>query len=182
MASPSYFEASSLFRISPPAIPVEAGDAVFFPADRVCHRAPPLQLTKKAAAERMLVFWFSWDGSQENQPDVDFQLNPWTLHHLVHSGDSNYLQNKVSFLFFLFSFFLCFFFLTLANFFSSGCCNIFHGVDGLLSIPPFSRELCRCTSSAPWQSPSGNFLFSSSSLLWLIVFLTIVLQYPDEVG
>jgi len=120
-----------LFRVSSPNIAVNAGDAVYFPADKVCHRAPPLhhhdllsggkrrrsQGAGVDVPDRLLLFWFSWDeeaaavASAVNIPDVDFQLNPWTLHHLLHASEYNYLHSKVfSFLFFLFSDFLTFLF------------------------------------------------------------------------
>ena len=64
-------------------------------------------------AERRVVFWFSWDGSipsfMETLPEVDFQLNPWTLHHLLHgtnhASQREYEHSLVSCLFFLFIYF-----------------------------------------------------------------------------
>ena len=37
--------------------------------------------------KRRLLFWFSWDSTvlpAKLKPDIDFQLNPWTLYSLVH--------------------------------------------------------------------------------------------------
>ena len=177
-----------MFRISHPEITVAAGDALFFPADKVCHRAPPLHLESLPAVkgsrkgggvtpsgERLLVFWFSWEASVDNVPDVDFQLNPWTLHHLTHDGESSYLHNKVSFLSFSSSFFLML----------------------LLSSQDAATFLMEWMDYYPYQHFPDDFteelLLHHGNLLQVIIFLLIflgpdlhffspVLQHPDEMG
>lgn len=99
---------------------VAGGDGVYFLADSVCHRAPPpsplttsSSTTKRGAQqqqqlkERRLLFWFSWDAVHhrhgESTPDVDFQLNPWTLHHLLYKSSIKYENSVVSIPHFLLS-------------------------------------------------------------------------------
>jgi hypothetical protein len=54
--------------------------------------------------KRRVLFWFSWDDAvstnqqSPNQPDLDFQLNPWTLHHLLFKG-GKYADDQVIFFF-----------------------------------------------------------------------------------
>ena len=145
MGTPEYFHNSGLFRVSDPKTKVKAGDALYFLADKVCHRAPPfpqveLEQPKSRKGgrqsssyppsddedghyhfihgldgKRRVLFWFSWDAavsSQQgspNEPDLDFQLNPWTLHHLLHIGN-NYENDLV----------ICFF-ISFLSFFSLMC-------------------------------------------------------------
>lgn len=66
--------------------------------------------------ERRILFWFSWDTAaataqhvhEYNQPDIDFQLNPWTLHNLLsHGKKEKYEDDEVSVhLFYLLFFFI----------------------------------------------------------------------------
>ena len=81
LTGPDYFEESGMFKISPPQLAVSPGDIVYFLADQVCHRAPP----PSVGGTRRVVFWFSWEATGEecSVPDVDFQLNPWTLYQLT---------------------------------------------------------------------------------------------------
>ena len=115
LSSPEYLDSSKMFRISPLDLSVAAGDVVLFPADKVCHRAPKGMgsTATTSPAERRVLFWFSWDGSipsfMETLPEGDFQLNPWTLHHLLHgtnhASQREYEHSLVSCLFFLFIYF-----------------------------------------------------------------------------
>lgn len=121
---------------------MKAGHALYFLADKVCHRAPPPQLQgvgvqqpnrrrqgRQSSSQlleedglsnyvhgldgkRRVLFWFSWDDAvardqqSTNEPELDFQLNPWTLHHLIFKGDS-YADDQVLGSFFIsHSFFL----------------------------------------------------------------------------
>lgn len=131
LAGPQYFESSGLFKVSDCTHRVNAGDALYFLADSVCHRAPPPNSIKK---DRRLVFWFSWDAVDlpDSEPDVDFQLNSWTLHHLL-SRNIKYEDSLVCFFFLLFVFLFCF------DHFFVGCSNLLDGVDGLFSIPTLPK-------------------------------------------
>ncbi|MFO0450191.1 MAG: hypothetical protein ACK52I_16275 [Pseudomonadota bacterium] len=67
--------------------------------------------------ERRILFWFSWDAAaataqhvhEYNQPDIDFQLNPWTLHNLLsHGKKEKYEDDEVSVFIFIYIFILFF--------------------------------------------------------------------------
>ena len=126
LTGPDYFEESGMFKISPPQLAVSPGDIVYFLADQVCHRAPP----PSVGGTRRVVFWFSWEdtGEECSVPDVDFQLNPWTLYQLIHSP--NDFQNHYVSTFFLF----LLIFLIFSSFVEISLVS--DGMDGLLSIPP----------------------------------------------
>lgn len=124
IAPPEYFAESGLFPQYIPGQPekewktMSAGEAVWFPADSVCHRGVPskaLAIMEAAEASktrgkrsttaaavtrspptRKLLFWFSWDKDflpSTLVPDLDFQLNPWTVYSMTHS---NFTKSLVS--------------------------------------------------------------------------------------
>jgi hypothetical protein len=182
LATPEYFQNSGCFRVSNPRTKVKAGDALYFLADKVCHRAPPPHHVPKKGmnkcqssssplqedglsqflhgedGKRRVLFWFSWDDAVSanqqslNQPDLDFQLNPWTLHHLLFQG-GKYADDQV--LFFL-SFF--FFLIDLSDVLFSfiGCSLLFHEVDGFLSIPALPREVWEEVTPWTWRNFEGK--------------------------
>ena len=95
-----------------------AGDGVWFLGDTACHRGKPSLVVentsttrtsyqKETFLDRKLLFWYSWEKAalpSHLKPDIDFQLNPWTIYSVVNPDFSNDLVS--SFLFFLHFFFL----------------------------------------------------------------------------
>lgn len=75
-------------------VPQFLGDVVWFPSNFTCHRGLPSTETISSSSSghnaqlkrRRLIFWFSWSEKvlQGHVPEVDFQLNPWTLYSLLH--------------------------------------------------------------------------------------------------
>lgn len=82
LCSPEYLEESGLFHITQPRS-ASAGECAWFLADSTCHRGvPPSEKALEANKERRILFWFSWETQSFPEhivPDVDFQLNPWTI-------------------------------------------------------------------------------------------------------
>lgn len=122
LAPPEYLQESGMFSYyAPPSSPVlgyenqlmkmNAGEAIWFPADSVCHRGVPSKTVAYLEAEaskasgkkrastanatmknpppRKLLFWFSWEKDllpPNHTPDIDFQMNPWTVYSVVNEN------------------------------------------------------------------------------------------------
>ena len=129
---------------------VEEGDAIWFPADKVCHRGVPSNFqgsSSASAQQRRLLFWFSWEKDSlpsTLEPDINFQLNPWTVHSLVCNDFERNLVSLSSYCL------LPSFFPPFANF-STAFSSFFHAVDGV-------STLCSL-----WDTHRGIFSSSCSS-------------------
>ena len=77
------------------------GDVITFESWKTLHCNP----LPKRGETRRVIFWYSFVESEVfGGVDADFQLNPWTLYHLVNADYSN------SLVCFFFSLFCCFIF------------------------------------------------------------------------
>ena len=90
---------------SSPSSPSSSSSSSFPSPSASNPTRPPSPLRKgKISDERRVLFWFSWDKEvlQEKVPDVDFQLNPWTLYSLINPPPIEY--DVVRVFLFIFSF------------------------------------------------------------------------------
>lgn len=123
MATPNYFTDSGCFQISKKDSYTNAGDAIWFRGDMYCHRGLPAQKGKFGDSRRV-IFWYSWETGKLPKiavPDVDFQLNPWTVYSLV---NPHFDESLVSF---------PFIFVLFSLLFADGNC-ILHLLGGLSSL------------------------------------------------
>jgi hypothetical protein len=113
--------------------------------------------------KRKVLFWFSWDEALAdskqsiNQPDLDFQLNPWTLHGLLFKG-KNYEDDQVHLYFLWLLFFHSYNVHSVFNFLL-GCSIFLPQMDGLLSISTFWGEGWKKSPSWAWKNSPGMSTF-----------------------
>jgi len=84
------------------------GDGIWFAGDTVCHRGMPSSVGSSSSSsssrsetptfhDRRLLFWYSWEEKKLPHnliPDIDFQLNPWTVFGMVHEDFSTTLVSS----------------------------------------------------------------------------------------
>jgi hypothetical protein len=189
LASPEYLETSGLFKFTGTTEQMGAGDAIWFPGDSVCHRGVPSQQQQQQDAtpssssssrsggssrnrqKRRLLFWFSWDSTvlpAKLKPDIDFQLNPWTLYSLVHPNfDVDLVSVSFSFDEIVFS----------HSFLFTERCSVLSAMDGLSSILPLWRHPWRGTGVAA-QAHGGH----TGLIFYFNLFLSLLSAlFPPEI-
>jgi len=129
-----------------------------------------------AAAERnqqkrRLLFRSSWDSKvlpAKLKPDIDFQLNPWTLYSLVHPNfDVDLVSVSFSFDEIVFS----------HSFLFTERCSVLSAMDGLSSILPLWRHPWRGTGVAA-QAHGGH----TGLIFYLNLFLSLLSAlFPPEI-